>query len=117
MACGFDLIEQSRGKGDFLIINPRNFEMAASRYREVYAEVMADAKVIWDAIHRLKGPLQSEWNAGDYGNTLPDGSDLQGAGDQFAGITNAQVGAVVFASADALKTALDTVAGNMQKLL
>jgi hypothetical protein len=91
--------------------------MATSRHREVYAEVMAATKAIWDGIHRLKGPLQAEWNAGDYGNVLPDGSDLQGAGDEFVGITADEVGAVVFASADALKTALDTVAGNMQKLL
>ena len=71
---------------------------------------LANQKV-WEGINELKA-LQREWNALDYGSTLPNGT-----GDH-AGVTTAEVGAVVFDSANALSTVLDTgVATNMAKLL
>ncbi len=66
---------------------------------------------IWNGINALVG-LQHEWNALDYGNTLAEGSGLN------TGITRQAVGAVVFDSANALMTVLNTgVATNMAKLL
>lgn len=58
-----------------------------------------NARVLFDAIGELK-KMQSQWNALDYGNTLPNGDGVN------AGITSAQVGAVVFATADAFETLL-----------
>jgi hypothetical protein len=66
---------------------------------------------IWDGINKLKS-LQREWNALDYSNTLDNGA---GANE---GITPAEVGAVVFDTADAFETLLNTGhATNMAKLL
>ncbi len=56
---------------------------------------------LWNAYLELKS-LQSEWSAQDYGNTLGDG---EGANE---GYTSTQVGAVVFATADALETLFAT---------
>jgi hypothetical protein len=66
---------------------------------------------VWEGINELKS-LQTEWNALDYGNTLTDGVNGN------AGITKAQVGAVVFDSANDLLDVLATgVATNMARLL
>lgn len=57
-----------------------------------------NARAILNAYESLIGSMQDEWNALDYGNTLEDG---QG---ENAGITKAEVGSVVFDTANALKT-------------
>jgi hypothetical protein len=68
-------------------------------------------RMVWDAIINLQ-ECQKQWNALDYGNTLPDGS---GNND---GITAVQVGAVVSDTANALVAVLDAGhATNMAKLL
>ncbi len=66
---------------------------------------------LWDALNNLVA-LQREYNALDYGTTLPDGE-----GDN-TGITPAEVGAVVFDTANALVAVLNAGhATNMAKLL
>ncbi len=66
---------------------------------------------VWNGINSLVA-LQREWNALDLGTTLPDGEG------ENEGLTKTEVGAVVFAAADALVAVLDTgVATNMAKLL
>lgn len=68
-------------------------------------------KAIWDGINGLIA-LQREWNALDYGNTLEDG-----AGEN-EGVSKAEVGSVVFDTANAMATLLGTGhATNMAKLL
>ena len=82
-----------------------------SRQADYITEARAANRKVWDGINALKS-LQREYNALDYGNTLPDG-----AGEN-AGITKAEVGAVVFDTANALVTLLDAGhATNMAKLL
>ena len=82
-----------------------------SRQSDYITEARAANRQVWDGINALKA-LQREYNALDYGNTLPDGS---GEND---GITKAEVGAVVFDTANALVTLLDAGhATNMAKLL
>lgn len=65
--------------------------------------VRANTIALWTAYNNLFA-AQNQWNALDYGNTLPDGSGAN------AGITKSQVGAVVFDTAAAIKTVMD--AGN-----
>ncbi|HRT43315.1 MAG TPA: hypothetical protein P5223_14785 [Phycisphaerae bacterium] len=66
---------------------------------------------IWDALNTLVA-AQREWNALDYGTTLPAG---EGAHE---GITKTMVGAVTFDTANALVTTLNAGhATNMAKLL
>ena len=66
---------------------------------------------IWEAINNLKS-LQREWNALDYGSTLDAGIGAN------AGILPAEVGSVVFDTADAMIAVLDAGhATNMSKLL
>jgi hypothetical protein len=82
-----------------------------SRQADYISEARAANRQVWEGINTLKS-LQREYNALDYGNTLPDGS---GEND---GITKAEVGAVVFDTANALVTLLDAGhATNMAKLL
>ena len=82
-----------------------------SRQADYISEARAANRQVWEGINTLKS-LQREYSALDYGNTLPDGS---GEND---GITKAEVGAVVFDTANALVTLLDTGhATNMAKLL
>ena len=82
-----------------------------SRQADYITEARAANRKVWDGINALKS-LQREYNALDYGNTLPDG-----AGEN-AGISKAEVGAVVFDTANALVSLLDTGhATNMAKLL
>jgi len=74
-----------------------------SRQSDYISEVREKARNLWIAWEGLK-EAQREWNALDYGNTLGNGVDLN------VGITAAQVGAVVFATADAIETVMN--AGN-----
>ncbi len=83
----------------------------AMREQEYIAQARAANRKIWDGINELKA-LQPEWNALDYGTTLDEGSG------ENAGITAAEVGAVVFDTANALTTLLaGGHATNMAKLL
>lgn len=68
-----------------------------ARSEDFYSEAKQAAKDLWNAAHTLKN-LQDEWNALDYGNTLPPG-DANGSN---AGLTGAEIGAVVFASGEAV---------------
>ncbi len=69
---------------------------------------------LWDAENTLLA-LQAEWNALDYGSTL--GPEVFEDGEH-EGLAGADVGSVVFATADAIKTLLNTGhATNMAKLL
>ncbi len=82
-----------------------------SRAQTYYLEVRAQSKQCFDAINALVA-LQREFNALDYGSTLPDGT-----GDN-AGLTKTQLGAVVFDTANAFVTVLNAGnATNMAKLL
>ena len=68
-------------------------------------------KALWDSINELVA-LQREWNALDYGSTLEPGEG------ENTGIVAAEVGAVVFDTANAFVTVLNTgFATNMAKLL
>lgn len=83
----------------------------ASREQDFITLARQYNRQIWDGINSLKA-MQREWNALDYGTTLEDG-----AGDND-GITGAEVGAVVFATTDALIAVLDAgSATNMTRLL
>lgn len=66
---------------------------------------------LWNSINTLVA-FQREWTALDYGNTLSEGT-----GDN-AGLTAAEIGAVVFDTANAMVALLNTGhATNMAKLL
>ena len=81
------------------------------RDQDFYTDARTNARDLWNAINNLKA-LQREWNARDFGNTLPIGA---GEND---GLIAADVGAVVFDSADALIVVLDSGhATNIAKLL
>ena len=68
-------------------------------------------RAIWDGINALVA-LQREWNSADYGTILPDGEG------ENAGYTKAEVGAVVFDTANAMVALLNAGHGtNMSKLL
>lgn len=68
-------------------------------------------RALWDSINELQA-LQREWQALDYGNTLPDGE-----GDN-AGVVPLEVGAVVFDTTNAMIAVLNAGhATNMAKLL
>lgn len=82
-----------------------------SREQDFITEARQQNKAIWDGINALVA-LQREWNALDYGNTLDSGD-----GDN-TGISVAQVGAVVFDSANAFVGVLSAGhATNMARLL
>lgn len=84
----------------------------ANRHQDYISIVRTANRQIWDALGLLLA-AQREWNALDYGNTLVAG---EGANE---GITKAQVGAVVFDSANPLAAIAfnSGVATNMAKLL
>ncbi len=83
----------------------------ANRHQDYISTVRAANKSIWDGINTLVS-AQREWNALDYGNTLPVG---EGGND---GITKTQVGSVTFDTANALVAVLGAGhATNMAKLL
>ena len=82
-----------------------------SRQSDYISEARAANRQVWEGINTLKS-LQREYSALDYGNTLPDGSG------ENEGISKAEVGAVIFDTANALVSLLDTGhATNMAKLL
>ena len=82
-----------------------------SREQDFITEARQQNKAIWDGINALVA-LQREWNALDYGNTLDAGD-----GDN-TGISAAEVGAVVFDSANAFVGVLAAGhATNMARLL
>lgn len=82
-----------------------------SREQDYITAARAANKAVWDGINALVA-LQREWNALDYTGTLPDGEG------ENAGYTKAEVGAVVFDTANALVALLGTGhATNMGKLL
>lgn len=83
----------------------------ANRHQDYISTVRAANKAIWDGINTLVA-LQREWNALDYGNTLPPG---EGAND---GVSRAEVGSVTFDTANALVAVLAAGhATNMANLL
>jgi hypothetical protein len=67
---------------------PRSDEFAADARRY--------SRAIWENLRSLKA-LQAEWNALDYGSTLPETID---------GVAREDVGAAVFATADAIDALL-----------
>lgn len=71
----------------------------ANRQEDFISEARQHATQLWDSWQALLS-LQAEWNGQDYGNTLADGS-----GDN-EGVTAAQVGSVVFDTANAIKTSV-----------
>ena len=82
-----------------------------ARSQDYITEARAANKQIWDALNELVA-LQREWNALDYGNTLEDGA---GNND---GVSAAEVGAVVFDTANAFVGVLGAGhATNMANLL
>lgn len=87
--------------------------MTVTREQVYINEARTSARKVWEGINELK-TLQAEWNAKDYGNTLDDGDQALGHG----GITKDQVGAAVFATADALLVTLSSGhATNLARLL
>jgi hypothetical protein len=87
---------------------PKN---AGPRSNAIYTEAREAATKVWEGIQTFKA-LQAEWNAGDLGNTLPPGENVN------AGLARAQIGSVIFDTADALETVLSAgSATNIQKLL
>jgi hypothetical protein len=82
-----------------------------TRQQDYISGARAANRKIWEGINDLAA-AQREWNALDYGTTLPTG---EGANE---GIQKAMVGAVVFDTANALVALLNTGhATNMAKLL
>lgn len=78
---------------------------------DYYTRVRMANQQVWEGLNDLKA-LQREWNASDYGTTLPAGEG------PHAGLVRADLGSVVFATADAISTLLDSGhATNMAKLL
>lgn len=82
-----------------------------TRQQDYITAIRAANRKIWDGLNELTA-AQREWNALDYGTTLPAG---EGANE---GITRTMVGAVAFDTANALVTTLNAGhATNMAKLL
>ena len=67
-----------------------------SREQDFITAVRAANRQLWDGYHALRA-MQDEWSALDYGTNLDDGEGPN------AGILAADVGAVVFATADEIK--------------
>jgi len=81
------------------------------READYVGTVRDNARALWNAINNLKS-LQREWDALDYGTTLPDDTANN------PGIAASEVGAVVFSTADAMITVLNAGhATNIAKLL
>lgn len=98
-------------EGDELDFDTEGEARMAQREQEYITAVRAANSKIWEGINELKA-LQREWNALDYATNLDEGAG------QNAGITAAEVGAVVFDTANALETTLNAGhATNMAKLL
>lgn len=83
----------------------------AGRQQDYYTAARQNNQAIWNALNNLVA-LQREWNALDYGNTLEPGTGAN------AGLTDTEVGAVVFDTANAFVAVLAAGhATNMAKLL
>lgn len=86
--------------------------MSDVREQDYITEVRAAAAKVWEGINDLKA-MQREWNALDYGTTLSNGT-----GGHNEGILAADIGSVVFATANAISTVLDAGhATNIAKIL
>lgn len=72
-----------------------------SRQQQYINEARMETRNFWNAYQNLLS-MQAEWNAQDYGTTLQPGEA------QNSGIDRDDVGAVVFATMDAIKTLLAT---------
>lgn len=84
---------------------------AEKREQDFINDVRTLNRQLWEGINGLKA-LQREWTAKDFGNTLDTGTG------ENLGITGADVGAVVFATTDAIIDILNTGhATNCAKLL
>jgi hypothetical protein len=82
-----------------------------ARNSEYYDKARQANKQLWNAINDLL-ELQRQWNALDYGNTLTDGVGTN------EGLTKAEIGAVVFDTANAMQAVLNAGHGtNLAKLL
>lgn len=66
-----------------------------ARDNDYITEVRTLNRTLWETVHALKAK-QAEYQARDYGTTLADGSGAN------AGYTKEEVGAVVFATTDAI---------------
>lgn len=76
-----------------------------------YNRTRASANKLWYAYLELKD-LQTQWNALDYGNTLSPGTGSN------AGLTQAEIGAVIFDTSNAITTLFSQGhATNLAKLL
>lgn len=81
------------------------------RGSDFITEARQRARELWDALNALE-TLQNEYNALDYGNTLPDGEG------ENEGITRQEVGAVVFDTANAVRVVMNAGhSTNVAKLL
>jgi len=85
--------------------------MTTQREQDYIAIARQYNRAIWEALQGLIG-LQSEWTALDYATTLDEGTGPN------EGLAAADIGAVVFDTADAMRTLLQSGhATNMAKLL
>lgn len=73
----------------------------ASRQQQYINEARMETRNFWNAYQKLLS-MQAEWNAQDYGNTLQPGESGN------SGIDKDDVGAVVFATMDAVETLMGT---------
>ena len=82
-----------------------------AREQDFITEARTHARALWDAVNALEA-LQKEWNALDYSTTLDAGEG------ENSGIGGAQVGAVVFDTANAIRAVLNAGhATNVARLL
>lgn len=84
-----------------------------SRQSDFVTLARQEARRLWEALNALEA-LQKEWNALDYGNTL----GAEAFAGENAALNAAQVGAVVFDTANAIRAVLSAGhATNMARLL
>lgn len=77
-----------------------------ARKQDYIQEARGATRQLWEAYLTLLS-LQPEWNGQDYGSTLGEGfEDAQGNPNAHAGLTSAQIGAVVFDTVNAIKSAV-----------
>lgn len=72
----------------------------AKREQDFITLTRQETRAFWDAYNALR-VRQAEWQAQDYGNTLDAGTG------ENEGIVAADVGAVIFATMDAVKAVMD----------
>ena len=82
-----------------------------NRHQNYISGIRASNRKIWEGVQELVA-AQQEWNALDYGNTLPAGEG------ENEGLTHLQIGAVTFDTANALRAVQNAGhSTNMAKLL